>query len=42
MIAKHAEIVSVAIIVRCVVIAFSVMIVFIAVCVTMMMTAIIA
>ena len=39
---KHAEIVSVAIIVRCVVTAFSVMIVFIAVCAMMMMTATIA
>ena len=39
---KHAEIVSVAIIVRCVVTAFSVMIVFIVVCATMMMTATIA
>lgn len=39
---KHAEIVSVVIIVRCVVIAFSAMIVFIVVCATMMMTVTIA
>lgn len=42
MIVKHAEIVNIVIIVRCVVTAFSVMIVFIAVCVMMMMTATIA